>query len=98
MQQNGSFAHTLQQLGEYYLHRDRVRRRGFFEYEHVAQVLRACRGAYHPETAMRLWTLIVTEIWAEIYLDARGRCPQPGYIGLAQQRHWAPLPNAVPST
>jgi hypothetical protein len=25
---------------------------------------------------MRLWTAIVTEIWAEIYLDNRGRHPQ----------------------
>jgi asparagine synthase (glutamine-hydrolysing) len=98
MTQNGSFAQTLHQLADHYLHRDRVRRRGFFDYEQIAQVLRACRGSYHPETAMRLWTLIVTEIWAEIYLDARGRCPQPGYIGLARQRQWAPLPNAVPST
>ena len=38
---------------------------------------RACRLPHHPETAMRLWTLLATEMWAEIYLDARGRCPAP---------------------
>ncbi|MFL6547057.1 MAG: asparagine synthase-related protein, partial [Povalibacter sp.] len=98
MQQNSSFAQTLRQLGEHYLHRERVRRRGFFHYDHVQQVMRACQGSYHPETAMRLWTLIVTEIWAEVFLDARGRSPQPSHIGFAQPERWAPLPNALPST
>jgi asparagine synthase (glutamine-hydrolysing) len=98
MQQNGAFAHTLHQLAEHYLHRDRVRRRGFFDYAQVEHVLRACRGSYHPETAMRLWTLIVTEIWAEIYLDARGRSPQPAAIALTQPQQWTAVANVLRST
>jgi asparagine synthase (glutamine-hydrolysing) len=98
MQQNGDFATTLQRLAERYLSAERVRRRGFFEHAEVDSIRRACRGSYHPETAMRLWTLIVTEIWAEIYLDTRGRCPQPAPI-MSMQASWAGMPtSAVPST
>jgi len=76
MRQGGEFARTLQQLAERYLSAERVRRRGFFELADIERIRRACRHSHHPETAMRLWTAIVTEIWAEIYLDNRGRYPQ----------------------
>ena len=98
MQQNGAFAQTLRRLAEHYLHRDRVRRRGLLDYAQVEHVLRACRGPYHPETAMRLWTLIVTEIWAEIYLDARGRSPQPVALDLAQPQRLPAVATALPTT
>lgn len=77
MGQGGQFAATLQQLAHRYLNRDRVKQRGFFDFEDVERIRKAARSARHPETSMRLWTLIVTEIWAETYLDARGRRPQP---------------------
>ena len=98
MQQNGAFAQTLRRLAEHYLHRDRVRRRGLLDYAQVEHVLRACRGPYHPETAMRLWTLIVTEIWAEIYLDARGRAPQPVALDLAQPHRLPAVAAVLPTT
>ncbi|MET0988286.1 MAG: asparagine synthase-related protein, partial [Steroidobacteraceae bacterium] len=78
MSQNGAFAHTLQQLADRSLNRDRVLARGFFDLAQVNAVRSACRGDYHPETAMRLWTLIVSELWAEIYIDGRGRHPFVG--------------------
>jgi asparagine synthase (glutamine-hydrolysing) len=81
MQQGGEFANTLQLLADRYLSGERVKRRGFFEMEHLERIRRACRNRYHPETAMRLWTAIVTEIWAEIYLDGRGRYPQNIQVG-----------------
>jgi asparagine synthase (glutamine-hydrolysing) len=90
MGQNGEFAQTLQQLADRYLNADRVRRRGFFDFAQVEHIRRACRGTYHPETAMRLWTLIATEIWAEIYLDARGRCPMPAPVPAVQPTASAP--------
>ena len=77
MRQGGEFARTLQQLADRYLSAERVRRRGFFELADIERIRRACKHSHHPEAAMRLWTAIVTEIWAEIYLDNRGRCPQP---------------------
>ena len=76
MQQGGEFALTLQLLADRYLSADRVKRRGFFELADIRRIRRACKRSCHPETAMRLWTAIVTEIWAEIYLDNRGRHPQ----------------------
>lgn len=76
MRQDAVFAATLCGLTARYLNPDRVRRRGFFETEDVSRVQRSVRRAnYHTEAAMRLWTMIVTEIWAEIYLDRRGRRP-----------------------
>jgi asparagine synthase (glutamine-hydrolysing) len=78
IRQDAAFAATLWTLSALYLNPDRVRRRGFFDIEDVARVQRSVRRAhYHTEAAMRLWTLIVTEIWAEIYLDQRGRRPEP---------------------
>jgi asparagine synthetase B (glutamine-hydrolysing) len=76
MGQNGAFAQSLQHLADRYLSRDRVLSRGFFDIDQVNAIRRTCRGeGYHPETAMRLWTLIVSELWAEIYIDGRGRNP-----------------------
>lgn len=99
MQQNGEFAAALQQLADRYLAPERVRRRGFFDLAQVEHVRRVCRGSYHPETAMRLWTLIVTELWAEIYLDARGSCPVPAQVSTAQRTQWAAVPTpALPSS
>jgi asparagine synthase (glutamine-hydrolysing) len=104
IRQDAAFAATLWGLSARYLNPDRVRRRGFFEPEDVARVQRSIRRAhYHTEAAMRLWTMIVTEIWAEIYLDQRGRCPDSGkrnidlnasaVAPMAMAAHPAPRPN-----
>lgn len=76
MPQGGEFASTLQLLADRYLSPERIRRRGFFQQPDIERIRRAVRGRTHPETAMRLWTAIVTEIWAGIYLDGRGQHPQ----------------------
>ena len=49
MQQGGEFARTLQQLADRYLSAERVKRRGFFEIEHLERIRRACRSRYHPK-------------------------------------------------
>jgi asparagine synthase (glutamine-hydrolysing) len=80
IRQDAAFAATLCGLTSRYLNPDRVRRRGFFEPEDIARVQRSVRRAhYHTEAAMRLWTMIVTEIWAEIYIDQRGRRPDTSW-------------------
>jgi asparagine synthase (glutamine-hydrolysing) len=78
MEQGNEFADTLHVLADQFLSIERITRRGFFQYDDIARIHRACKRAFHPESAMRLWTAIVTEIWAEIYLDGRGECPQAG--------------------
>jgi hypothetical protein len=88
MKQNGEFSAALQELADRYLAPERVRRRGFFDLAQVEHIRRACRSRYHPETAMRLWTLIVTELWAEMYVDARGRAPMPAAATRALPEAW----------
>jgi len=75
MKQNSDFANALDSLAARYLSSDRVRRRGFFDEQDVSRIRAAARRGNHPENVMRLWTMLVTEIWAEIYLDGRGRHP-----------------------
>ena len=76
IRQDAAFAAILQRLAALYLNPERIRRRGLFALEDVERVQRSIRRAhYHTEAAMRLWTMIVTEIWAEIYLDHRGERP-----------------------
>ena len=77
MSQSAAFAAALDRLADRYLTPERLRRRAWFEPEQVERVRRVCRLPHHAETAMRLWTLLAMEMWAEIYLDARGRCPAP---------------------
>src|SRR5690606_11856541 len=75
MQPGMQFSQALGELARRYLNPDRVRRRGFFDPEQIDSLTRTCVRARHPEVTMRLWTAILTEIWAEIYLDGRGRQP-----------------------
>jgi asparagine synthase (glutamine-hydrolysing) len=67
---------TMQNLADTYLSAERIRRRGFFDPTQVENIRKRCLlSAPHPEATMRLWTLVATEIWAEQYLDNRGRRP-----------------------
>jgi asparagine synthase (glutamine-hydrolysing) len=76
IRQDAQFAQTLHQLTETYLSADQVRTRGWFEIDEIRRIGRRLgRRRYHTEAAMRLWTIIVTEVWAQIYLDGRGRRP-----------------------
>jgi asparagine synthase (glutamine-hydrolysing) len=95
MRQGNAFAHTLQRLADRYLSPDRVRRRGFFVAEDIQVIRRACARKHHPEAAMRLWTAIVTEIWAAIYLDDRGRHPHLRTAKSGAQQTSAAIPGAV---
>jgi asparagine synthase (glutamine-hydrolysing) len=72
-----AFADVLDGLAEQLLRPADVRDRGLFETEYVERVRRRPAGrAYPTERAYRLWSLIVTEIWARLFLDARGRAPE----------------------
>ena len=83
-QSDERFSQVLHELSERYLSADVVARRGLFDAEQVADIRAMCRRKnIHPEAAMRLWTLIVTEIWAEQYLDARGARPPDTALHIA---------------
>jgi hypothetical protein len=85
IRQDATFAAILQRLAAIYLSHDRVKRRGLFEPEDLERIQRSIRRSrYHVEAAMRLWTMIVTEIWAEIYLDRRGERPAMATAGRSE--------------
>lgn len=90
MQPGMQFSQALGELAHRYLNADRVRRRGFFDPEQIASLTRTCLRARHPEITMRLWTAILTEIWAEIYLDGRGRPPLPAAVPAEPRATWIP--------
>lgn len=73
MRYDEQFASTIDALFDEFLAPDRVRRRGFFRYDELLALRRARRrGRYDAEAAMRIWTAVATEIWAEQFLDRRG--------------------------
>ncbi len=74
-----------------------VRERGLFEPEEVARVLRRGRGRPYDEGGLRrVWTLLLTEVWARSFLDQRGAPPPRPLPPLrSQQRSSMPsLPTA----
>jgi asparagine synthase (glutamine-hydrolysing) len=71
-----AFAAVLQELSDRYLNPASVAARGWFDVEEIQRIRQHLRNPhYHAEAAMRLWTPIVTEIWARIYIDQRGQRP-----------------------
>jgi asparagine synthase (glutamine-hydrolysing) len=77
IRQDTEFAATLQKLSDRYLSAARLQARGWFDPVEVQGISRRLgQQRYHAEAAMRLWTIIVSEIWAQLYLDQRGRRPE----------------------
>ncbi|MFO1038293.1 MAG: asparagine synthase-related protein [Geminicoccaceae bacterium] len=68
------FHDVLRGMAAERLNADRVKRRGWFDPGEVQRLVDWPTGGSF-EGQMRLWTLLVTEIWAEIFLDGRGRRP-----------------------
>ena len=75
MRQGNPFTAALQSLAAACLNPEAVEHRGWFTQESVAEVCKAARDPQcHHETTMRLWTLLLTEIWARTFIDRRGVC------------------------
>ena len=54
-----------------------VRDRGLFEPAYVTGLLRRTRGhPYGAERSRRIWSLLLTEIWARSFLDRTGSAPE----------------------
>jgi asparagine synthase (glutamine-hydrolysing) len=71
-----AFSSTLDTLADRVLSKDRVERRGFMDFAAVQRLRRRRpRRPYSPEGAMRLWTALLTEIWAHQFVDLRGAGP-----------------------
>jgi asparagine synthase (glutamine-hydrolysing) len=76
MKHDGTFSDALDEVADIVLSKERVERRGFMAFAEVRKLRqRRARGAYSSEGAMRLWTALLTEIWAETSLDLPGERP-----------------------
>lgn len=76
MKHDLAFSEVLDALADRLLSRERVERRGLFDFGTVKQLRRRRPGLpYNSEGAMRLWTALLTEIWAHQFLDLRGERP-----------------------
>lgn len=65
-----AFADCLDEVASTVLSPSAVRSRGFFEPRSIDRLRRRTPGrAYPAEAAMRIWTAIVTETWARLFLD-----------------------------
>jgi asparagine synthase (glutamine-hydrolysing) len=70
------FCEALASIAGRLLGPEQVRARGFFEPEDVALLLpRRADGTWAPEHAMRIWTLVLTELWARAFVDGDGSRP-----------------------
>jgi hypothetical protein len=68
------FSETLDAVAAKYLTRDRVESRGLFSFSEIQRLRKRRSGTpYSPEGGMRLWTALLTEIWATEFLDISGR-------------------------
>lgn len=71
-----TFSRTLDSIADSLLTRENVEARGFLDYEELQAIrVRVSGSPYSYECAMRLWTVILTELWAREFLDGRGRGP-----------------------
>ncbi|MEQ8770958.1 MAG: asparagine synthase-related protein [Phycisphaerales bacterium] len=73
MEANRDLADALDELFDDLLAPDAVRERGIFEPESIQRLRRSGRSKpYTHEGGMRLWTAVMTELWARAFLDRRG--------------------------
>jgi len=71
-----SFSDTIDLLADQVLTRNSVEKRGFFEFNELSKMRQRRPGRpYSSEGAMRIWTAILTEMWAQEFLDLRGERP-----------------------
>ncbi len=71
---NLEFSDRLDALCDFYLKPNDVARRDLFSPSDVKRLRRKRRRVpYSRGEAMRLWQVLVTEIWARLFLDGRGR-------------------------
>ena len=72
------FSEVLDRLVETYLSPADVAARGLFDRDYVGKLTRRPAGrAYPTEQAYRIWSIVLTEIWARLFLDRRGRPLEP---------------------
>jgi asparagine synthase (glutamine-hydrolysing) len=72
-----AFSEVLDHLAEEFLPPGSVSSRGLFEAGYVERLLQRPAGsAYATERAYRIWTMVLTEVWCQLFLDRRGQRPR----------------------
>ena len=90
MQHDRAFSDALDSLADRILSRERVEQRGFMDFAAVDGLRRRRPGRpYSSEGAMRLWTALLTEIWAHQFIDLRGA--RPASIEELSAGEWIPV-------
>lgn len=70
------FCDMLDQLVQDFLSPASVKSRALFEQEYINQFKRRSRSdVYSTDQIYRLWSLILTEVWCRMFIDARGEKP-----------------------
>ena len=73
MRYDVDFANKLDEICDEILVEDALRARGWFRPRDIDRLRRRrLDQAYRPEQAMRLWTVILTEVWAQTFVDRAG--------------------------
>jgi len=83
---------VLDEMAERLLSRTALAERGLFDPDYVARLRdRRADQPYSQERVYRLWSLILSEMWSRMYLDARGAPPGPASLpakGLSRPQRW----------
>jgi asparagine synthase (glutamine-hydrolysing) len=79
MKNDAAFSDVLDSIGDRILSKEVIEKRGFYDWADIEKI-RASKGrnGYVFEASMRLWTAILTEIWAKEFIDKRGEGPPEG--------------------
>jgi asparagine synthase (glutamine-hydrolysing) len=76
LRHDAEMSEVLDRLGDELLEPATVRHRGLFDPAYIGRLRRRPDGKpYSQARAYRLWSLLLAEIWARLYLDQRGAPP-----------------------
>jgi len=76
MKHDSSFSDVLENLANQILSKERIEKRGWFSNAEIRNLIKRDNDkSYSSEGAMRIWTAILTEIWAMTFLDGKGQAP-----------------------
>ncbi len=74
MQYDLELSQVIDKLANQYLAPEQIQTRGLFNLADIKRIRqRPSSKAYSSEQAMRLWTAVLVEIWAQTFLDRRGK-------------------------
>ena len=77
LQHDRAFADRLDAVCARVLSREALERRGWFDPDEIARLCqRPAGGAYGRDAANRIWTVLATELWGQLFLDRRGAPPE----------------------